>query len=91
MLLPGEMVEADRGYRDCKCRHTEVVVSPSDERAKAAVMARHEGTNGDLKIFGALSQAWRHALEKHSIAFRSCVTLTQLKYNVCGNKNQVHY
>jgi hypothetical protein len=49
MLLPGEMVETDRGYKDITCRHSDVVVSMADSRAESSAMRRHETINGDLK------------------------------------------
>ena len=42
LLAKGEMVEADAGYRDVKCRHPDVVVSRSDGRAKARARPRNE-------------------------------------------------
>lgn len=91
-LLPHEMVEADMGYMDPKCRHSCIVVSRNDARAKAACMARHESVNGDLKNFGCLAHVWRHPLEKHVIAFEACVVLTQIKYTMYGSpRMQVRY
>lgn len=84
MLLPGEMVEADRGYRDAAVRHCDVVVSKSDGRAKSRAMRRHETVNSDLKTFGCLEQQWRHDLFKHSLAFAACALLTQFKYQLEG-------
>ena len=83
-LLPGEMIEADRGYRDPSVRHCDVVVSRSDARAKSRAMRRHETVNSDLKTFGCLNQQWRHELGKHSVAFSSCAFLIQMKYKLEG-------
>ena len=83
-LLPEEMVEADRGYKDDKCRYCDVVVSKSDGRAKSRAMRRHETVNSDLKTFGCLEHQWRHELSKHSLAFASCAFLTQMKYELEG-------
>ena len=83
-LLPGEMAEADRGYRDLSCRHCDVVVSRRDARAKSRAMRRHETVNSDLKAFGCLYQQWRHDLNKHALAFASCAMLTQMKYKLEG-------
>ena len=84
-LLPGEMVEADKGYRgDEPVRHSKVVVSRSDARAKQRVMTRHETMSSDLKRFGCLKQQWRHSLNKHSAALASCALLTQLMYELEG-------
>ena len=91
MLLPNEMVEADKGYPDEKCRHCDVVFSPSDARAKEAVMGRHESVNGDLKTFGCLDQVWRHPLENHSTVFGAAVVMVQMKYTLYRPKFQVRY
>lgn len=84
MLLPGEMVEGDKGYRDLSCRHCDVVVNRRDARAKSRAMLRHESVNSDLKTFACLSQQWRHDLDKHGLAFASCAFLTQMKYKLEG-------
>ena len=84
LLLPGEMVETDRGYKDITCRHSDVVTSKADSRAKSRAMRRHETVNGDLKTFGCLKQQWRHDLSKHNVAFSSCAFLTQMKYKLEG-------
>lgn len=84
MLLPGEMVEADSGYKDPTCRHADVVVSKKDARAKQRARSRHETVNADLKTFGCLNQQWRHALDKHALAFCSCAFITQMKYILEG-------
>jgi hypothetical protein len=84
MLLPGEMVEADRGYKDVACRHCDVVVSKSDARAKSRAMRRHETVNSDLKTFGCLENRWRHDLTKHGLAFTACAFLIQMKYKLEG-------
>lgn len=83
-LLPNELVEADRGYRDAAVRHCDVVVSRSDARAKSRAMRRHETVNSDLKTFACLGNQWRHKLLKHSLAFESCALLTQMKYKLEG-------
>ena len=83
-LQPGEMVEADRGYRDDRCRHCDVVVSRKDARAKSRTMRRHEGVNADIKNFGCMYQQWRHPLEKHRLAFCSVAFLVQLTYRLEG-------
>jgi DDE superfamily endonuclease len=84
LLLPGEMVEADRGYKDLSCRHCDVVVSKSDARAKSRAMRRHETMNADLKCFECLNRQWRHTLDKHILAFASCALLVQMKYKLEG-------
>jgi hypothetical protein len=84
MLLPGEMAEADKGYRDDAVRHCDFVVSKSDARAKSRAMRRHETVNGDLKAFGCLKQQWRHELSFHLFAFAACCLLIQVTYQLEG-------
>jgi hypothetical protein len=80
MLLPGEMVEADNGYRQEAVRHCDVVVSKSDARAKSRATRRHETVNSDLKAIGCLKQQWRHELSFHSFAITPCCLLIQITY-----------
>jgi len=93
LLLPGEMVECDGGYRgDPACQHKHIIMNPSDSRAKSAARARHETVNGDIKSFGCLRQVWRHDRHLHKYAFASCAVLTQLSYNLGGGpKYQINY
>ena len=91
-LLPGEMVEADSGYKDPSCRDCDVVFTRKDNRAKGRARMRHETVNSDLKTFGVLEQQWRHDLQKHHLAFASCAFLTHMKYKLEGGpKFQVKY
>ena len=88
-LLPGERVIADRGYRGDR-----KIVTPYDydclsmqhKRAMSVLRSRHETMNGRLKIFGCMSQSWRHALSDHHRAFRACLCIAQLmhKYGTAG-------
>jgi hypothetical protein len=84
LLLPGEMVETDRGYRDLSCRHCDVVVSRADARAKSRAMRCHETVNSDLKTFECLNRQWRHELSNHGVAFGACAFLVQMKYKLEG-------
>ena len=83
-LAPGELAVADRGYRDNRCRHSDVVISRGDARAKSRTMRRHEGVNADIKSFGCMYQQWRHLLNKHQFAFCSFAFLVQLNYRLEG-------
>jgi hypothetical protein len=79
-LAPNECVIADKGYiGDSK------VITPRDarnaqhKRAMAAVRMRHEHINGRLKKWKALGSIWRHALNKHHLAFRALLVITQVE------------
>lgn len=80
-----EMVEADRGYRDNRCRHCDVVAPRSDGRAKSRAMRKHETAKSDRKTFGCLYQLWRLDLSKYSIAFHA----NALKYKLEGDQNSI--
>ena len=80
MLLPNELVVADKGYRfDHKC------LTPIDStdlptlHAMSVARARHEGINGMLKKWKILSEMYRHSLHKHKYVFKAIITMTQLK------------
>ena len=80
MLGLGEKVVADHGYRGDSC-----VVTPDNARdgrhfnAMNAARAQHETINGRLKMWGILSEMFRHGRDKHYIAFRSVLVLEQIK------------
>ena len=87
MLLPDEMVEANHGCLDNKCRHPDVAFNWADVCAKTMARSHHETDNGNLKQFGCLNQMWRHPLERHSVAFGACATLVQLGIKISGPKS----
>lgn len=82
MLLPGEMVEADLGYRGERntVRTPNDFVSMSDKKAKTRARSRHETINGRLKNWGCLKQRFRHPLGKHKIVFSAVAVITQLDF-----------
>ena len=82
-----EMVEADNGYRgqNIKVRLPDHFVSHADGRAKIRAAYRHETINRRLKQWGCMKQRWRHAREKHKIAFGAVVVCTQTAFN-CGER-----
>lgn len=84
LLLPGEKVEADNGYRgeSASVRTASDYVSRSDYRAKRKARARHETVNGRLKKFGCLSQRFRHPLAKHGAVFTAVAVVTQLSFDL---------
>jgi hypothetical protein len=78
-LSIGEKVVADRGYRG-----DERICIPDDfldnehKIAMNTARARHETINGHLKRWGILKNVFRHIRDKHHIAFRSVLVLTQI-------------
>ena len=78
ILLPGEYVVKDRGYRDnmCKC-------SCKNESSDifSMVRARHETVNRGLKKFGVLGDRFRHSIGKHSMCVHAVGYLVQLSIN----------
>jgi hypothetical protein len=80
-LVPGEMVEADRGYRgDKTIKCPETVVSLSDTQAKQKAQARHEAVNGRLKQFRVLVSVFRHEYNLHQFVFYDFAVLTQISF-----------
>lgn len=91
-LEPGEMAEADRGYRG-EPDHIRIpsdYQNPQQKVQKCRARARQETVNHRFKVFGALSQRFRHhiSLEDmslHKTVFESIVVLTQLDIDF-GNR-----
>jgi hypothetical protein len=82
-LLPGEMVEADGGYKGEpeKIRLPYENLSNADRRAQRRARGRHETVNRRFKQFGCLQNTFRHDTSKHDMVFRAVVVLTQLSIN----------
>ena len=81
MLGPGEKVIADRGYRgDSRTIVPTMARSEQHREAMNVARARHETVNGRLKNRGILKQVFRHGRDKHHIAFRSVLVLTQIAF-----------
>lgn len=78
--MPGEKVEADRGYRGERAtiRTPDDVVSFKDRHAKSVARARHETVNKRLNQFQCLKQVFRHDRRKHRFCFYAVAALTQL-------------
>ena len=79
-LLPGEMCEADKGYRgeSSKIRVANVYQTLHEKKQKDRARNRHETLNKRLKQFGILGKKYRHKLEDHRLYFDCCAVLTQL-------------
>ena len=93
MLLPGEKVEADLGYRGdlSKIRHCGVFISRSDRRAKKRVRARHETINNRLKKFNSLHHKFRHRVHKHKLVFKAVATIVQVAFDIGEKPFQCRY
>jgi hypothetical protein len=93
-LAPGEMVEADNGYRGepYHVRTADGFVSRADDsRAKWKARNRHETINRRLKQWGCLKQVWRHDLGLHKTAFGAVAVVTQLAFENGEPPFQVRY
>ena len=79
-LLPLERIEADYGYQgDAKADGPDDHCSTlAQEELKFTIRGRHETVNARMKIFGALSQVYRHKREDHHLIFNSVALITQL-------------
>ena len=80
-LEPGELVEADEGYRG----HPDKIKCPGNDSNPAEnqvmqgrVRARHKMLNGWLKTWGTLSLVFHHRITMYDNVFRACVVVTQL-------------
>jgi len=80
LLLPGEKVEADKGYKgeNLFVRTPDTFTSKSDIRAKDIARARHESVNKFFRLWGALKQKYRHDRKKHKPVFAAIAVITQL-------------
>ena len=80
MLLPGEKVEADLGYRGdlSKIRHAGVFISYADKRSKRRSRGRHETVDNRFKKYNVLYQKFRHDIRKHKMVFKAVATIVQL-------------
>jgi len=74
----GKIVVADRGYRG----QAEIATQnrqddPDVRKFKSRARARHESFNSRIKNFKALSERFRHKLEKHQSAFEAVCVICQ--------------
>jgi len=80
LLLPGEQVIADKGYRgDPKTCTPFEAKNECHKKAMSRARARHETINGRFKRWGCLKQVWRHNRTKHYLVFKAVATITQLE------------
>jgi DDE superfamily endonuclease len=91
-LLPGEMVVADRGYRDGRTYcNTPTGYRNSSETEKANVRSRHEHINGRIKKFKIMSTRFRARRDKHWMAFHAIINMLQIEIEEGKPLMQVHY
>ena len=80
LLLPGEMIIADKGYRG-----DPTVITPDDsvEPQVLDLMARarnrHEGINGMFKKYNILNNVYRGDRRKHEMIFKAVAVIVQIK------------
>ena len=97
-LNRGEKAIGDRGYRgDRKLVTTYTANDAQHARAIKLIGARHETINGRICTFESMRQRWRHALDKHHIAFRAVLVLVQISiangrpvFSVRGYEDPLH-
>ena len=79
LLYAGEKVIADRGYAgDSRVCTPEDAVNSDHRSSMRIARARHESINHLLKLWGWLSQVFRHGRCKHQLVFEAVVLLTQM-------------
>ena len=91
ILLPGEMVETDRGLRHPRCRNPEDYLSNSELVAKKKAASRHEVVNGRLKNWRSLYHKFRHDHHEHKYFFFTAAVVDNLMYRKYGAVFDVDY
>lgn len=84
LLEDNEMIEADRGYRNSKCRNPEDFFAKSEKVAKRNVAAQHETINGRLVQWRSLYHMFRHSHHEHKYFFFTAVIIDNLNYQKYG-------
>lgn len=86
-LLDGECVEADDGYigEDPRLVRAPKGIRYMEDKwwynKRGAARRRHETINQRIKVYGVLTNRFRHEYGKHSMCFRACAVLTQLSFD----------
>lgn len=81
LLLTGEKVIADKGYKGDFTVCTPLNASDEDHKKSMSISrARHETINRRFKQMQALKQVWRHDRTKHIFALEAVLALTQLEF-----------
>lgn len=81
MLLPGERVIGDKGYKDPACCTPHDAMNRHHKLAMSRARSRHENANRCLKQWAILRDGFRHHMSKHHLAFRSVLVITQFLFN----------
>jgi hypothetical protein len=83
-LLPGEKVWGDKGYQgDVTIITRYTAKSPEHLKEINRARARHETVNGRFKRFKAMSNVFRHSLQKHGLIYTSVAVVLQIE-QICG-------
>ena len=83
LLLPGEKVVADLGYKgDSKVRTELDALDKSHKRAMTKLRARHKTVNKRLKQFRCLGDTFRHDRKKYGLIFTASIVLTQISIDL---------
>lgn len=92
-LRDGERVEADLGYRgeDLKINTPNEFGPREMEKMKQYARSRHETANQRMKIFGVLSQRYRHDIQYHSRCFRAVAVIVELNIETFAPLHDVVY
>ena len=92
LLPPGEMVEADGGYRgDERVRAPMSATNMLESLMADNARGRHETVNRRFKQFNCLSQKFRHEKEKHGICFEAVTIIPELSIQNGEPLFQVNY
>jgi DDE superfamily endonuclease len=100
-LIPGEQVEADKGYYGLPL-HISTPIEKEDEdlteeekrfkKYKHGAALRHETVNHVFKTWEILNQVYRHDRKKYGDVFWAIATLTQICFDMGEKHNyQVEY
>ena len=72
----GEKYVCDSGYYGPRAEKPNGL-NNADQRMKQVARARHETVNARFKLFGALSEVFRHSPKDHGIVFNAVAIITQ--------------
>lgn len=79
LLEPGETLVGDKIYVKDRPERFPKPTTDEEKRISRSWRGRHEGMNGRLKRFKALTTPWRHDREMHGLSFRAIAITCQLE------------
>ena len=83
LLLPGEKVVADLGYKGESKVRTELDANDKAHKsAMAKIRAQHETVNRHLKQFRCLGDKYCHDRMRHVLVFKASLVLTQVSFDL---------